>query len=79
MDPAEIKMKKIKVIIKFEYVTRVRRLSFLLSTVAFPILAIIPMVLSVLMILFGSGERHITILDQSGVSGLYESIKKKAE
>jgi ABC-2 type transport system permease protein len=37
------------------------------------------MVLSVLMILYGSGERHITILDQSGVSGLYESIKKKTE
>jgi ABC-2 type transport system permease protein len=72
-------MKKIKVIIIFEYMTRVRRLSFLLTTVAIPILAIIPMVLSVLMIMFGSGERHITILDQSGVSGLYESIKKKTE
>jgi ABC-2 type transport system permease protein len=72
-------MEKIKVIIVFEYVARVRRLSFLLTTVAFPALAIIPMILSVLMIWFGSGERHITILDQSGVPGLYESIKKKTE
>ncbi len=72
-------MEKIKVILIFEYMARVRRLSFLLTTVAFPILAIIPMILSILMILFGSGERHITILDQSGVPGLYESIKKKAE
>ncbi len=72
-------MEKIKLIILFEYVSRVRRVSFWVTTVTVPILSLVPMALSIVFTLFGSGERHITILDQSGVPGLYESIRKNVE
>src|SRR5262245_41249585 len=72
-------MEKIKLIVAFEYMTRVRRLSFILTTIGFPILTLLAPALSIIFTVLGSGERHIMVLDQSGVPGLYEHIKKKIE
>src|SRR5262245_31804592 len=72
-------MEKIKLIVIFEYMSRVRRLSFLLTTIVFPILILLVPALSIIFTVFGSAERHILVLDQSGVPGLYEHIKKKIE
>ena len=72
-------MEKIRVIVAFEYISRVRRLSFYITTILTPILMLLPVALSILLTVFGSGNRRIVILDQSGVPGLFESVKKKAE
>jgi len=72
-------MEKIKLIVIFEYMSRVRRFSFLLTTIVFPILILLVPALSIIFTVFGSAERHILVLDQSGVPGLYEHIKKKIE
>src|SRR5262245_58849763 len=72
-------MEKIKLIVVFEYMSRVRRLSFLLATIGLPIFLLIVPSLSIMFTVFGPGERHIMVLDQSGVPGIYERIKKKIE
>jgi ABC-2 type transport system permease protein len=72
-------MEKVKLIILFEYLSRVRRLSFIVTTIIMPILMLLPMVLSIVFTILGSGKSQIVILDQSGVPGLFESIKKKMD
>jgi ABC-2 type transport system permease protein len=72
-------MEKVKLIILFEYLSRVRRLSFIITTIITPILMLLPMALSIVFTVLGSGRNEIVILDQSGVPGLYESIKKKMD
>jgi ABC-2 type transport system permease protein len=72
-------MEKVKLIILFEYLSRVRRLSFILTTIITPILMLLPLVLSIAFTILGSGKSEIVILDQSGVPGLFESIKQKTD
>jgi ABC-2 type transport system permease protein len=72
-------MEKVKLIILFEYLSRVRRLSFIITTIIMPILMLLPMVLSIVFTILGSGKSQIVILDQSSVPGLFESIKKKMD
>src|SRR5262245_24269771 len=72
-------MEKIKVIIVFEYISNVRRRSFWLATFITPIAMLLSIAISITFAAIGAGKRRIVILDQSGVPGLYESIKKKTE
>lgn len=72
-------MEKIKVIVAFEYISRVRKLSFLLATIITPVLMLLPIALSLVFTIFGSSKSRIMVLDQSDVPGLFESIKKKTE
>jgi ABC-2 type transport system permease protein len=72
-------MEKLKLIIIFEYDSRVRRLSFLLTTLIAPFLMLLPLALSILFTILGSGRSEIVILDQSGVPDLFTSIKRKTE
>lgn len=72
-------MEKIKVIVIFEYTSNIRRLSFWLATFITPIAMLVSLALSFIFATLGAGERRIVILDQSGVPGLYESIKQKTE
>jgi ABC-2 type transport system permease protein len=70
-------MEKIKVIILFEYISNVRRLSFWVGTFIIPVAMLFFIALSIIFATLGAGERRIVILDQSGIPGLYDSIKKK--
>src|SRR5262245_25867483 len=72
-------MGKIKVIIVFEYLSSVRRLSFWLTTFITPVGMLLSIGLSIMFATIGAGDRRIVILDQSGIPGLFESIKKKNE
>jgi ABC-2 type transport system permease protein len=72
-------MEKVKAIIIFEYLSRVRRLSFLFTTILSPMLALLYLIIPIAFSMAGSGERQVMVLDQSGVPGLFESIKKKVE
>jgi len=72
-------MEKIKVIMVFEYISNVRRRSFWLATFITPIAMLLSIAISITFAAIGAGTRRIVILDQSGVPGLFESIKKKTE
>jgi ABC-2 type transport system permease protein len=68
-------MEKILVIIKREYLARVRTRAFLIGTIATPVL-MLGLTLLPILISPTAGDRHITVLDQSSDPGLYESVKK---
>ena len=72
-------MNKIAVIIKREYMTRVRTKGFVIGTILTPLLMIGLILLPAFLATRSGGERHITILDQSGDPLLYSYIEKKAK
>ncbi|HXG65269.1 MAG TPA: ABC transporter permease [Blastocatellia bacterium] len=72
-------MKKTLVIIKREYLTRVRTRAFALGTIATPLLLVGLVLLPGFFIAQGGGERQAVVLDQSGEPALYETIKEKVE
>src|SRR5919199_6454133 len=72
-------MKKIWVIIKREYVVRVRTRAFVISTIASPVLLLALALLPALLAARGGGERHVTVLDQSGDAQLFDAIKSRLE
>ncbi|HKX29412.1 MAG TPA: hypothetical protein VJ302_17080 [Blastocatellia bacterium] len=71
-------MGKIGMIIGFEYLSRVRRRSFILTTIFTPFLILLPIILSSGLTILGLSKIRIAVLDQSGVPGLFESIKQKS-
>lgn len=73
-------MEKLKVIIKREYLTRVRSKGFIIGTIISPLLmmsfAIVPILVTRA---GGPGTYRITILDQTGSTELYERFNKLLE
>lgn len=59
-------MSKTWIIIKKEYLTRVKKKSFIFMTILIPILLLIMMFLPVMMTMFQTGSTKIAILDESG-------------
>jgi len=70
-------MKKTFIIIKREYLVRVRTKAFIISTIASPILLLAFALLPGLLATRGGGERHVTVLDQSGDPELFNTVKNK--
>lgn len=86
-------MKKIGIVFKKEYLTRVKKKSFIIMTLLVPIMFLIFMSVPVFMSLFKSGTTKIAVLDESGyfnenfensktllftkVSGNLDDFKKK--
>jgi ABC-2 type transport system permease protein len=72
-------MNKIWAIIKREYVVRVRTRAFVISTIASPLLLLALALLPGLLATRGGGERHVTVLDQSGDPQLFDAIRSRLE
>ena len=72
-------MSKIWAIIKREYVVRVRTRAFVISTIASPLLLLALALLPGLLAARGGGERHVTVLDQSGDEQLFPALKSRLE
>ncbi|HJQ22665.1 MAG TPA: ABC transporter permease [Blastocatellia bacterium] len=72
-------MKKVWAIIKREYIVRVRTRAFVISTIASPLLLLALALLPGLLAARGGGERHVTVLDQSGDAQLYDLIKSRLD
>jgi len=73
-------MKKVWVIIKREYLVRVRTRAFAIGTIISPLLLLGLVVLpGFLAERGGGGEKNITVLDQSGDPKLFEGIKSRLE
>lgn len=72
-------MNKIWAIIKREYVVRVRTRAFVISTIASPVLLLALALLPGLLAARGGGERHVTVLDQSGDAKLFDAITHRLE
>jgi ABC-2 type transport system permease protein len=73
-------MKKVWVIIKREYLVRVRTRAFAIGTVISPLLLLGLIILPTFLAeRGGGGERHVTVIDQSGDPELFEGIKSRVE
>ena len=72
-------MKKVLVIIKREYLVRVRTRAFVIFTILSPILMLGLIILPGLLAARGGGERHVTVLDQTNDPKLFEAINKRIE
>lgn len=70
-------MNKAFVIIKREYLQRVRTRAFLIGTIATPVFMLAVTVLPILLAGKAGGERKLIVLDQSGDPGLYEAVQKQ--
>src|ERR1044071_1914103 len=70
-------MKKTLVILKREYLTRVRTKAFVIGTLVTPFLLGTLTILPGFLATRGGGERRITVLDQSGSPGLFEALKNR--
>ncbi len=73
-------MKKVWVIIRREYLVRVRTRAFVIGTIISPVLLLGLIILpSFLAERGGGGQRQITVLDQTGDSSMYEAIRRRLE
>ncbi len=72
-------MNKVGVIIKREYLVRVKTRAFLIGTILSPVLLLALVLLPGFLATRGGGERRVTIINQTGDAGLFESIKGKME
>jgi ABC-2 type transport system permease protein len=72
-------MNKIWVIIKREYLVRVKTRAFLVSTVISPILLLALVVLPGVLAARGGGDRKVIVLDQTADSTLFDLVKKNLE
>lgn len=70
-------MNKAFVIIKREYLQRVRTRAFLIGTIATPVFMLAVTVLPILLAGKTGGERKLIVLDQSGDPGLYGAVQKQ--
>jgi ABC-2 type transport system permease protein len=59
-------MSKTFIVFKKEYLTRVKKKSFIIMTLLVPILMLLLMTLPVLMTFFKTGTTHVAVLDESG-------------
>lgn len=72
-------MKKVLIIIKREYLVRVRTRAFVIGTIASPLLMLGLITLPVFFATRGGGDRRVTVLDQSGDPELFDAIKRSVE
>jgi ABC-2 type transport system permease protein len=73
-------MKKVWIIIKREYLVRVRTRAFAIGTIISPLLLLGLIILPAFLAeRGGGGRRQITVLDQSGDPRLFEAIKERVE
>ena len=73
-------MKKVWVIIKREYLVRVRTRAFVIGTIVSPVLLLALIILPTFLAeRGGGGERRVTVLDQSGDPVLFDAIKARVE
>ncbi|MEK6408402.1 MAG: ABC transporter permease [Acidobacteriota bacterium] len=72
-------MKKVWIIIRREYLVRVRTRAFLLGTIISPVLMLALLAMPIFFATRGGGERRVTVLDQSGDPELFEAIKHSLE
>jgi ABC-2 type transport system permease protein len=72
-------MKKVLVIIKREYMVRVRTKAFLIGTIISPLLMLALVILPGLLAATGGGNRNVTVLDQSGDPKLFDALKSRVE
>ncbi|MEK6321660.1 MAG: ABC transporter permease [Acidobacteriota bacterium] len=73
-------MKKVWVIIKREYIVRVRTRSFVIGTIISPLLLLGLIILPGFLAERGSGgNRQVTVLDQSGDPALFGALKERVE
>jgi ABC-2 type transport system permease protein len=72
-------MKKVWVIIKREYLIRVRTKAFIIGTLISPLLMLGLILLPAFFATRGGGTRHVTVIDQSNDATLFEAIKTRAE
>ncbi len=71
-------MKKVLVIIKREYMVRVRTKAFLIGTIISPVLMLALIILPGLLAATGGGDRNVTVLDQSGDSKIIRFHKEQS-
>ena len=72
-------MKKVWVIIKREYLIRVRTKAFIIGTLISPLLMLGLILLPAFFATRGGGTRHVTVIDQSNDATLFDAIKTRAE
>jgi ABC-2 type transport system permease protein len=72
-------MNKVLIIIKREYLVRVRTRAFLIGTMVSPLLMIALIALPIFFATRGGGDRRVTVLDQSGDPDLFDAIRKSLE
>ena len=72
-------MKKIWVIIKREYLVRVKTKAFLISTLISPVLMLALILLPGLLAAKGGGQRKVVVLDQTADSSLFDAVKSNLE
>jgi ABC-2 type transport system permease protein len=69
-------MKKVFIIIKREYLVRVRTKAFMIGTIISPLLMLGLITLPIFFATRGGGERRVTVLDQSGDPDLFDAINR---
>src|SRR5262249_48608135 len=69
-------MKKVLIIIKREYLVRVRTKAFMIGTIISPLLMLGLITLPIFFATRGGGERRVTVLDQSGDPDLFDAINR---
>jgi ABC-2 type transport system permease protein len=72
-------MNKIGIVIKREYLTRVRSKAFIIGTVLSPLIMLALILLPGLLAAKSGGERQITVFDQSGDASLFEGVKGRLD
>lgn len=72
-------MKKVLIIIKREYLVRVRTRAFLIGTIVSPLLMLGLITLPIFFATRGGGVRRVTVLDNSGDPDLFEAINRSLD
>ena len=72
-------MKKVLIIIKREYLVRVRTRAFLIGTIVTPLLMLGLIALPMFFATRGGGVRRVTVLDQTGDSDLVDAINRSLD
>lgn len=72
-------MQKALVIVKREYLQRVRTKGFIIGTILTPLLMLSLSLVPILFATRGGGERQVKVLDQSGEPGLFEAINRRVQ
>lgn len=72
-------MKKILIIIKREYLVRVRTRAFVIGTILSPLLMLALVTLPIFFATRGGGDRRVTVLDQSGDPELFDAINRATQ
>src|SRR5262249_6427444 len=72
-------MDKVLVILKREYMVRVKTRAFLIGTVVSPLLLLALALLPGLLLARGGGQRYVTVLDASNDPQLFAAIQRRTE